>query len=82
MICQDNRCKMGRFPHLEPDNDEIPKPNHGNFGWGVSSPRFGIFDGDHIHEVEDILHGHVTEDKSNQVHDVGTICYRERSSVL
>ena len=53
--------------HLEPHNHEVPKPYHADLRRGITHPCFCVFDGDHVHEVEDELHGQEGEEEADKV---------------
>ncbi len=61
--------------NLQPDNDQIPKSNHSDLRRSVADPCFGIFDSNHVHEMEDILHRHITNEKAEEIHNFGSNFY-------
>ena len=53
--------------NLEPNDDEVPEPNHADLRGASPNPRFPVFDGDDVHEVEDELHRHEGDDEAEEV---------------
>ena len=47
----DTATPMRAKTHLEPDDNQIPEPDHTDLSWSVSDPRLSILDRDNIHEV-------------------------------
>jgi len=56
-------------PYFEPDDNQVPKADHAKFGCGKPVPSFGVFDGYHIHIVEDKLHRQQTHEEADSVCD-------------
>ena len=57
----------GRGTHLQPDDDEVPKTDHAEFGGGVSYPRLSVLDGNDIHAVQNELKSHDAHNEANEV---------------
>ena len=57
----------GRGSDLQPHNDQIPKSDHSDFSGRVVCPRFSVFDGDHVHIVEDEFHRDQAEKESQKI---------------
>ena len=53
--------------HFEPDDDQVPKADQTEFGCREPVPSFGIFDGHHIHIMEDELHRQQTHEKADGI---------------
>ena len=53
--------------YLEPDDDEVPEADHAELCGGVADPGSTVLDGDDVHEVQDELHSHKTDGKSDSI---------------
>ena len=52
---------------LQPDNDQVPESYHANLRRRISTPGLAILNGNHIHEVQDKLHGEETDQESSEI---------------
>ena len=53
--------------YFKPDDNQVPKADHTKFGCREPIPSFGVFDGDHIHVMEDELHRQQTHEEADGV---------------
>ena len=61
-------------PYFEPDDNQVPKADHTEFGCGKPAPSFSVFDGHHIHIMEDELHRQQTREETNGIRSHRTPC--------
>ena len=66
-MCELNDNKVGT--HLEPDDNQIPKPNHADLERSEVRPPVDsrVFDRDDIHRVEDDLHRQKAREEPERV---------------
>ena len=76
-------------PHFKPDDNQIPKADHAEFSCREPVPSFSVFDGHHIHIVEDELHRQQAREKADGVRghriprqDIPTVHLKKRSGSL
>ena len=75
--------------HFKPDDNQVPNADHTKFSCREPVPSFGVFDGHHIHIVEDELHRQQTREKADGVRshripcqDISTAHLRKSSGSL
>lgn len=79
---KERKERQKKTAHLQPNNYQIPKPNHRNLGGGISNPGFGVLDGDDVHEVEDEFHSEEAREETEEVDDDGAGTDGEGAVVL
>jgi len=67
---------------LQPNDHEVPEPNHTDLRGASPNPRFPVFDGDDVHKVEDELHRHKGDDEAEEVLHRWTWWYGRWTSLL
>jgi hypothetical protein len=63
----DEKIHRGPDSYFKPDDDQVPKANHTKFGCREPVPSFGVFNGHHVHIVEDELHRQQTREEADGV---------------
>jgi len=56
-------------PYFKPDDNQVPKADHTKFSCREPVPSFSVFDGHHIHIVEDELHRQKTREEADGIRD-------------
>ena len=58
---------MDHTTYLEPDENEVPKAEHGQLCGGHTTPRARIFDRDNVHDMDERFHREQRNEKAQRV---------------